>query len=112
MQQPFTTLLTQAEGKSIINETIYESRFKHTLELKKMGAKTEFNGNILTIEGPTKLIGQNVESTDLRGGASLLIAALIAEGTTIIDNIDYILRGYEDVVEKLSKLGANIEIIE
>jgi len=112
VQQPFTTLLTQAEGKSIINETIYESRFKHTLELKKMGAKTEFNGNILTIEGPTKLIGQNVESTDLRGGASLLIAALIAEGTTIIDNIDYILRGYEDVVEKLSKLGANIEIIE
>lgn len=111
-QQTFTTLLTQADGSSKITETIYESRFKSTEQLNKMGANTNYSENILVIHGPTKLYGANVEATDLRGGAALLAAALIAEGTTTIDNIHYILRGYEDVIEKLQNVGAKIEIIE
>ena len=77
-----------------------------------MGAKTESNGNILTINGNTKLYGKELYVPDLRGGAALLLAGLIANGTTILDNISLILRGYEDVVEKLTKVGAKIEIIE
>lgn len=111
-QQPFTVLLTQAEGKSIITETIYESRFISASLLNEMGAKTISNGNILTIEGKTLLTGANLYVPDLRGGAALLLAGLISEGTTILDNISLILRGYEDVVEKLTKVGAKIKIIE
>ncbi len=111
VQQPFTTLLTQANGNSKIIETIYESRFKHTEYLNLMGANTEYDGNILYVKGPTKLKGNNVYATDLRGGASLVIAALIAEGTTIIDNTEHILRGYEDIIIKLQKVGAKIEEI-
>lgn len=112
VQQTFTTLLTQAEGKSIIIETIYDSRFKNTEYLNIMGAKTSYVGNKLEIIGKTKLKGKDVLATDLRGGACLLIAGLIAEGITTIDNIDQILRGYENVVEKLSNVGAKIQIIE
>lgn len=111
VQQPFTTLLTQAEGTSIITETIYESRFKNTEYLNMMGAKTEYNGNTLTITGKTKLIGKEVYASDLRGGVSLVLAGLIAKGTTIIDNTEHILRGYEDIVTKLQKVGAKIEEI-
>lgn len=111
VQQPFTTLLTQAEGTSIITETIYESRFKNTEYLNMMGAKTEYNGNTLTIKGKTKLIGKEIYASDLRGGASLVLAGLIAKGTTIIDNTEHILRGYEDIVAKLQKVGAKIEEI-
>lgn len=111
VQQPFTTLLTQAEGTSIITETIYESRFKNTEYLNMMGAKTEYNGNTLTITGKTELIGKEVYASDLRGGASLVLAGLIAKGTTIIDNTEHILRGYEDIVAKLQKVGAKIEEI-
>lgn len=111
LQQPFTTLLTQAEGTSIIEETIYDSRFRNVEYLNVMGAKTEINENTLTIFGKTNLVGKEVYTTDLRAGASLLIAGLIAKGTTVIDNIEFILRGYEDVIEKLQKLGAKIELI-
>ena len=111
-QQPFTVLLTQANGTSIITETIYESRYISAHLLNEMGAKTESNGNILTINGNTKLYGKELYVPDLRGGAALLLAGLIANGTTILDNISLILRGYEDVVEKLTKVGAKIEIIE
>lgn len=111
VQQPFTTLLTQAEGTSIITETIYESRFKNTEYLNMMGAKTEYNGNTLTITGKTELIGKEIYASDLRGGASLVLAGLIAKGTTIIDNTEHILRGYEDIVAKLQKVGAKIEEI-
>lgn len=113
LQQPFTTLLTQAEGKSIIYETIYESRFRNTEYLNKMGANTVIlNPETLEIYGKTKLTGCDVVASDLRAGASLLIAGLIAEGTTTIDNIEFILRGYEDVIEKLKKIGAKIDLIE
>ena len=77
-----------------------------------MGANTNAVENVLTITGPTKLKGANLTIPDLRGGAALLLGGLIAEGTTILDNISLILRGYEDVVEKLQKVGAKIEIIE
>ena len=111
VQQPFTTLLTQAEGTSTVIETIYESRFKNTEYLKMMGAKTTYNGNKLIIYGKTKLTGTEVYANDLRGGASLVLAGLIAKGTTIIDNTEHILRGYEDILIKLQKVGAKIEEI-
>ena len=112
LQQPFTTLLTQAEGKSIINETIYESRFRNAEYLNIMGAETKLlSFDTLEIKGKTPLKGADVYSTDLRAGASLLVAGLIADGITTIDNIELILRGYEDVVEKLQNIGAKIELI-
>lgn len=113
LQQPFTTLLTQATGTSIIEETIYENRFKNTYDLNRMGAITNIISlNKLEIKGPRKLHGTNVIASDLRGGASLLIAALIAEGTTEIENSDVILRGYSDVIKKLENVGAKIKITE
>lgn len=112
VQQTFTVLLTQAKGISKIEEKIYELRFESSLMLNEMGAKTKQNENTLTIEGPTKLKGANLIIPDLRGGAALVLAGLIADGETILDNISLILRGYEDIVEKLSSVGANLEIIE
>ena len=111
LQQPFATLLTQATGKSIITETIWENRFLNLFELNKMGATTELLTNSkAVIIGPRKLKGKKVKATDLRAGASLVIAGLIADGQTIIENADYILRGYEGIVEKLTKLGAKIKL--
>ena len=113
LQQPITTLLTQAEGTSIVEETIYENRFKNTFDLNRMGAITNIETlNKLEIKGPRKLKGTNVIATDLRGGASLLIAGLIAEGVTEIDNCEYILRGYSHISTKLKSIGAKIEITE
>lgn len=113
LQQPMTTLLTQANGKSMVEETIYENRFQNTYDLNRMGAITNIlTLNKLEIKGPRKLKGKKVIATDLRGGASLLIAALIAEGTTEIESCEYILRGYSDVVEKLQNVGAKIKITE
>ncbi len=112
LQQPMCALLTQAEGKSIIEETIFENRFMHLPELEKMGAIVEKDGTKATFNGPTKLNAATVEATDLRAGATLLAAALFAEGTTTITNVEHILRGYEDIVEKLTNVGAKIEIKE
>ena len=113
LQQPITTLLTQAKGKSIVEETLYENRFKNTYDLNRMGAITNIvTLNKLEIKGPRKLKGTNVIATDLRGGASLLIAGLIAEGTTVIDNCDVILRGYSHLTTNLRNIGAKIEITE
>jgi len=111
-QQPFTVLLTQAEGTSTITENIYESRFVSAGLLNTMGADTFASGNLLTIKGKTSLKGRSLYVPDLRGGAALVLGALIAKGETILDNIELILRGYEDIVEKLSSIGAKIEIIE
>lgn len=113
LQQPMATLLTQASGRSIINETIWENRFLNLIELNKMGATTELLTNTkAVIKGPKKLVGKSVIATDLRAGASLVLAGLIAEGTTIVDNADYVLRGYEGIVEKLTNVGATIRIEE
>ena len=112
IQPPFTTLLTQANGTSSILETIYESRYKYAESLKLMGASTITDQNLLTIQGPTNLKAQNLYVPDLRGGAALVLASLIADGVSYLDNISLILRGYEDIVEKLNNVGAKIEIIE
>ena len=112
LQQPMVTLLTQARGKSQVLETIYENRFMNIPYLNKMGANISINERTATILGPNKLHGCDVEATDLRGAASLLLAALKAEGKTTIKNIDYLLRGYEDIIEKLTNLGAKIELKE
>ena len=113
LQQIMATFLTQCKGRSTIEETIYENRFQNLYELEKMGAniKIRNDNRKATIRGITTLIGTDVSATDLRGGASLLVAALVAEGVTNIDNISYILRGYDRIVEKLSAVGAKIEII-
>ncbi len=112
MQQVFTVLLTKAEGSSLVTETIYESRFKSATLLNTMGANIVVKDNTLTIYGPSKLIGKELYIPDLRGGAALVLAALTAEGTTYLDNIPLLLRGYEDIVEKLKNVGAKIQIVE
>ncbi len=113
LQQPMAALLTQADGKSVINETIWENRFLNLFELNKMGATTELlTTSKAIIMGPTKLKGKEVSATDLRAGASLVIAGLIAEGTSTIENAGYILRGYEGIVEKLTNVGAKIKLEE
>lgn len=112
LQQPFVTLLTQAHGQSQVQENIYENRFMNIPYLNKMGANIHVNGRNAQILGPNKLKGLEVEATDLRAGASLLLAALKAEGKTVIKNVEYILRGYEEIIEKLTNVGAKIEIKE
>lgn len=108
LQQPLTTLLTQAQGISEVKETIYPERFKHCNELNRLGANTRWSSGLATIVGPTPLYGGRVEATDLRCGASLVVAGLIAEGVTEISEIYHIERGYEDLVGKLSAIGAHI----
>ena len=112
LQQPFTTLLTQVNGRSIVHETIYENRFQNVSYLNEMGAQIEINSDKLIIDGPTKLIGKKVKATDLRAGACLILAGLIANGTTIVTDIEHVLRGYENIVVKLKQIGAKIEIEE
>lgn len=113
LQQPMATLLTKANGKSLINETIWENRFLNLNELNNMGANTKVITNSKAyIYGPTKLIPKEVNATDLRAGASLIIAGLMADGITIINHAEYILRGYENIVEKLNNIGAKITLEE
>lgn len=113
LQQIFATFLTQCEGRSVIEETIYENRFKNLIEMGKMGAKYKImkNNRRAVVKGKSNLKGALVSATDLRGGAALLVAGLIANGVTTIDNISYILRGYDNIDKKLSDVGAKIEII-
>ena len=110
-QQLIASLMVLANGTSSIEETIYENRFQNLYELAKMGARIKVEGKKAYIHGPTKLVGTTVMATDLRAGAGLVIAALMASGKTEIQNADYILRGYENIVEKLSNIGATIELI-
>ncbi len=114
IQQPLTTLLTQAQGQSIITETIYPERFKHCGELNKMGANIDVMVPSCFINGPTKLCGTQVVATDLRCGAALVVAGLLAEGVTEIHDVYHIDRGYENLDGKLNDLGAKIwrEMIE
>ena len=110
MQSVFASMLTTAKGTSVIVENIFENRYKFMAELKKMGAKITIEGKTAVIKGVRKLSGAKVISTDLRGGAALVTAGLIARGKTEITNIEYILRGYEGLDKKLQQLGAKIEI--
>ncbi len=112
MQSVFASMLTIAKGNSVIVENIFENRFKYVSELKRMGAKITVEGKIAVIKGCRKLSGTTVESTDLRGGAALVIAGLVAKGATIVNKIGHILRGYENLDKKLNKLGARITVME
>ena len=112
MQSVFASMLTTAKGTSVIIENIFENRFKYMTELKKMGAKITTEGKTAIIKGVKKLSGAKVNSTDLRGGAALVTAALASKGKTEITNIEYILRGYENLDRKLNRLGANISVKE
>ena len=109
MQPQITTLLTLAEGTSIVNENVWDNRFRYTDELNRFGSKISVDGKIAVIEGVPELIGTSVRALDLRAGAAMIIAGLAASGTTIIENIKHIERGYENIVEKLSNLGADIK---
>ncbi len=112
LQQPITSLLITCKGNSHIAETIYENRFQNIPYLNKLGANITVSDDNKVIEicGPSRLIGTEINATDLRAGASLVLAALIAEGTTIINNAEYILRGYENIINKLCQVGAKIKI--
>ena len=112
LQPIISAVLTKAKGKSIIKENIFENRFKYALDLKKMGADINLidEENVIEITGENALSGKVVSSADLRGGAALVLAGLYAKGTTIVENAEYILRGYENFEEKLKKLGAKIKI--
>ena len=107
-----STLLTQCSGESLFEETIYENRMRHIPHLNAMGAKIRLFDNNAIIKGKTKLKGREVIATDLRAGASMMVAGMIAKGTTIISNIEHILRGYENIVDKLSNVGADIKLID
>ena len=112
LQQPFSVFQTQCSGKSKVEETIYENRFMHIEYLNKMGANITTKDRIATINGPTPLKGEDVVATDLRAGAALVIAGLIAKGKTTIEEVEHILRGYEGIIEKLTNVGADIKIEE
>ena len=109
MQSIFATALTTAKGTSLIIENIFENRYKYTQELIRMGAKITIEGKTAIIKGTRKLYGANVKATDLRGGASLVLAGIMAKGITTVENIEYILRGYEKFNKKLTDLGVNIK---
>ena len=112
LAQPISVLMTQCEGISILEETIYQNRMGQVPFLNQMGANIEIKNQTAYIKGKTPLYGSDVEASDLRAGASLIIAGLIAEGTTKITKIDHILRGYEHIIEKLRNVGADIDLIE
>ena len=112
LQQPFTVLQTQSNGKSKTTETIWENRFMHIPYLNALGSNITVKNQTATIIGPTKLTGCEVVATDLRAGAAMVAAGLKAEGKTTITNVEHILRGYEQIVEKLTEVGAKISIKE
>ena len=112
LQQPMTPLLLKASGRGKIIDTIYEKRVNHVPELARMGADIQVLGGQIVYNGPTQLSGAPVKASDLRAGAALVTAGLMAEGQTEITNIEFILRGYSNIIEKLSDLGADIRLIE
>jgi len=110
MQSVFTAMLCVAKGTSVVVENIFENRYRFTNELKRMGAKINIEGKVAVVKGVRKLNGAIVEATDLRGGAAVVLAGLVAKGKTTVNNIEYILRGYENLDKKLQKVGAKIKL--
>lgn len=108
LQQPFTTLLTKAMGTGVVTDTIYQARFKHIDELRRMNAQIKVEGSSAIVQGPTQLEGAKVKASDLRAGASLIAAGLMANGITEITGLEHIDRGYANITEKLANLGAKI----
>ena len=111
MQPQMCTVMLRAEGISKINESIWDSRFKYTEELTRMNAVISVAGKVATVEGGHQLLGAPVRACDLRAGAAMVIAGLMAQGTTVIEEIDHIRRGYEQIVEKFAALGADIRLV-
>ena len=112
LQQPITPLLLTAKGRGLIIDTIYEKRVNHVAELAKMAGKISTSANHIAYEGPNQLQGAAVKATDVRAGAALVIAGLLAHGKTEITNVEFILRGYSNIIEKLTNLGADIQLVE
>lgn len=112
MQAQMMAMMVIAEGRSKVTETVFENRFMHVVELNRMGAQISTEGRSAVIDGPCKLTGCDVRATDLRAGAAMILAGLVAEGTTRIGDLHHIDRGYENIVAKLKKLGADIERID
>ncbi len=108
MQAQYMALVTQAHGASTITETIFENRYLHASEMFRMGAKISIDGRRAVVRGPSQLTGAHVQASDLRASASLVLAALVAKGETIIDRVYHIDRGYEQIEEKLARVGARI----
>jgi UDP-N-acetylglucosamine 1-carboxyvinyltransferase len=111
MQAQYMALMTQAEGRAVITETIFENRFMHASEMQRMGARIQIEGTSAVVEGPTPLTGARVQASDLRASASLVLAGLAATGETLIDRVYHIDRGYEKIEDKLVSVGADIERI-
>jgi UDP-N-acetylglucosamine 1-carboxyvinyltransferase len=111
MQAQYMALMTQAEGRAVITETIFENRFMHASEMQRMGAHIQIEGTSAVVEGPTPLTGARVQASDLRASASLVLAGLAATGETLIDRVYHIDRGYEKIEDKLVSVGADIERI-
>ena len=112
LQQPMTTLLVGCTGKSTLEETIYENRFQNVPFLNEMGADIIVDKRKIYVNGPKNLIGKEVIATDLRAGACLVLAGLKASGTTVIKDVEHILRGYENIIEKLKNVGADIVLVD
>ena len=112
LQAPFVSLMTQAEGRSVVSEAVFENRFQHVPELRKLGADIYVEGRSAIVSGPSQLHGGSVSVPDIRSGAALVVAALCARGTTELENVFHLDRGYEDLVGKLEGLGAVVRRIE
>ena len=112
MQPQIAVLLALANGTSTVTESIFENRFKYVDELTRMGAQIKVEGNTAIIDGVESLTGAHIAAPDLRAGAAMVIAGMVSEGYTVIEDIEYIKRGYEDFDKKLQSLGAEIEEVE
>jgi UDP-N-acetylglucosamine 1-carboxyvinyltransferase len=112
MQPPMCALLCVANGTSVVTEGVYDNRFKYVNELRKMGAEIQVDGRIAVVEGGKRLSGAPVMACDLRAGAAMVIAGMCATGTTVVEDVRFIERGYENFVGKLNSLGADIRIVD
>src|SRR2546426_728200 len=108
LQAPFVSLMTQAHGRCVVSEAVFENRFQHVPELRKLGADVYVEGRSAMVTGPSALHGGSVNVPDIRSGAALVVAAVCAKGTTVLDNIYHLDRGYQDIVAKLERLGAHL----
>jgi UDP-N-acetylglucosamine 1-carboxyvinyltransferase len=112
LQAPYLSLMTQAEGHCVVSEALFENRFQHVAELNKLGADIRVEGRSALIHGPTALHAARVRIPDIRAGAALVVAGLCAQGTTALDNVYHLDRGYEDIEAKFQRLGANLTRVE
>jgi UDP-N-acetylglucosamine 1-carboxyvinyltransferase len=112
MQPQICTVLSLAQGTSVVTESVWDNRYKYVNELRKMGAEIQVDGRVAVIEGGRELSGAVVQACDLRAGAAMVIAGLCAKGTTMIEDVHYIERGYENFVGKLRALGADISVVD